>query len=142
MARASVASPVERMGQDGLRSAFRAGGFGGPGDGEKKDDRNLIENLGDKNVEGTKRRREFEEAIRNVVAKLGREGKDRIDRAYVEEIGQRYELYPDEASKLFVESRGNVWRGELIESEGEPGWEAATLERAPAAGKSPEDGGI
>ncbi len=130
------------MGQDWFRPASRAGGFGGLGDGEKKDDRKLIENLGDNNVEGIKRRREFEEAIRNVVAKLGREGKDRIDRAYVEEIGQRYKLDPDEASELFVEARGNVWRGELIESEGEPGWEAATLERAPAAGKSPEDGGI
>lgn len=93
-------------------------------------------------MEGTKRRREFEEAIRNVVAKLGREGKDRIDRAYVEEIGQRYELDPDEASKLFVEARGNIWQGELIESEDESGWEAVTLGRAPATGKSPEDNSI
>jgi len=130
------------MGLDQLRPASRAGGFGGPGDGEKENYRKVAEDQGGKNVEGIKHRREFEEAIRNVVAKLGREGKDRIDRAYVEEIGQRYELDPDEASKLFVEARGNVWRGELIESEGEPGWEAATLERAPAAGKSPEGGGI
>ena len=93
-------------------------------------------------MEGIKRRREFEEAIRNVVAKLGREGEERIDRAHVEEVGQRYELEPEEASKLFVESRGNIWRGELIESEGEQGWEAAKLERAPATGKSPEDNSI
>ena len=130
------------MGQDRLRPVSRSGGFGGPGDGEKKDGCKVVQDQGGKHVEGIKRRREFEEAMRNVVAKLGREGKDRIDRAYVEEIGQRYELEPEKASKLFVEAKGNVWRGELIESEGEPGWEAATLERAPAAGKSPEDGGI
>ncbi|MCA1730839.1 MAG: hypothetical protein LC751_16005 [Actinobacteria bacterium] len=56
-------------------------------------------------MEGTRRRRKFEEAIRNVVAKLGREGKDRIDRTYVEEIGQQCELDPDEARELFVKSR-------------------------------------
>jgi hypothetical protein len=45
-------------------------------------------------MEGTRRRREFEEALRNAIAKLGREGKDRIDRSYIEEIGQRYDLDP------------------------------------------------
>jgi len=93
-------------------------------------------------MEGTKRRREFEEALRNIVAKLGREGQDRIRRTYVEEIGQRYDLNPEESRKLFVESRGNVWKGELVESEEEPGWEAATLESAPATGMSPEDSSV
>ncbi|MCA1740731.1 MAG: hypothetical protein LC740_18505 [Actinobacteria bacterium] len=93
-------------------------------------------------MEGTRRRRKFEEAIRNVVAKLGREGKDRIDRTYVEEIGQQCELDPDEAGELFVKSRGDIWKGELIESDGEPGWEAATLESAPATGISPEDSSV
>ena len=93
-------------------------------------------------MEGTKRRREFEEALRNAIAKLGREGEDRIDRSYVEEIGQRHDLEPDEAQKLFVKSQGDVWKGELIESEGEPGWDAATLESAPATGISPEDSSI
>ena len=92
-------------------------------------------------MEGIKRRREFEEALRNIVAKLEREGKDRIDRTYVEEIGQRYDLDPDEARKLFVETKDDIWTGELIESEGEPGWEAARLESVPSAG-APRDSGV
>lgn len=91
-------------------------------------------------MEGTRRRREFEEALRNVIAKLGREGHDRIDRSYVEEIGQRYDLDPDEASKLFVKARGEIWQGELIE--GDSGWEAATLENVPSTGISPDDSSI
>jgi hypothetical protein len=91
-------------------------------------------------MEGTRRRREFEEALRNVIAKLGREGNDRIDRSYIEEIGQRYDLDPDEASELFVKSRGEIWQGELIE--GESGWEAATLENVPSTGISPEDSSV
>ncbi|CAA9451910.1 MAG: hypothetical protein AVDCRST_MAG78-3504 [uncultured Rubrobacteraceae bacterium] len=93
-------------------------------------------------MEGTKRRREFEEALRNAIAKLGREGEDRIDRSYVEELGQRYDLDPDEARKLFVKSKGDVWKGELVESEGDPGWEAAMLESSPSTGISPEDSSI
>lgn len=90
-------------------------------------------------MEGIRHRREFEEALRNVVAKLEREGKARIERFHVEEIGQRYELSPDEARKLFMDARGDVWKGELIESEEESGWEAATLERVPSSGAS-DDG--
>ena len=93
-------------------------------------------------MDGIRRRREFEEALRNEVAKLEREGVDRIDRSDVEEIGQRFELDRDEARKLFVDSRGNIWKGEFIESEGEPGWEAATLERVPSVGSSPEDSSV
>lgn len=92
-------------------------------------------------MEGIKRRREFEEALRNIVAKLEREGKDRIDRTYVEEIGQRYDLDPDEARNLFMETKDDIWMGELIESEGEPGWEAVKLESAPSAG-APRDSGV
>lgn len=96
----------------------------------------------EENVEAIRRRREFEEALRNVVAKLGREGNDRIDRSHVEEIGQRYDLDPDEARKLFVKSRGEIWQGELIESEEEPGWEAATLRNVPSTGISPDDSSV
>ncbi len=93
-------------------------------------------------MEGTRRRREFEEALRNTIAKLGREGEERIDRSHVEEIGQRYDLDPDEARKLFVKSRGDVWKGELVESEGKPGWEAARLEKVPSTGIDPEDSSV
>ncbi len=92
-------------------------------------------------MEGTRRRREFEEAIRNVVVKLGREGKDRIERSRVEEVGERYGLDPDDARKLFLDARGDVWRGKLIEGEGEPGWEAATLERVPSTAEKPDSSG-
>jgi hypothetical protein len=93
-------------------------------------------------MEGTRRRREFEEALRNAVAKLGREGKDRIDRSYIEDIGQRYDLEPDEAREFFMKSRGEIWQGELIECEGEPSWEAATLKNVPSTGISPEDSSV
>lgn len=91
-------------------------------------------------MEGTRRRREFEEALRNAIAKLGRESNDRIERSYIEEIGQRYDLDPDEASELFVKSRGEIWQGELIE--GESGWEAATLENVPSTGISSDDSSV
>ena len=91
-------------------------------------------------MEGTRRRREFEEALRHAIAKLGREGHDRIDRSYIEELGQQHDLDPDEASKLFVKARGEIWQGELIE--GESGWEAATLENVPSTGISPEDSSV
>lgn len=91
-------------------------------------------------MENIERRREFEEALRNVLAKRQREGADRIDRSHVEEIGRQYDLDPDEARKIFVESRGDIWKGEFIESEEEPGWEAVTLERVPSVGRPPEKG--
>jgi hypothetical protein len=84
-------------------------------------------------MEGTRRRREFETAIRDMVAKLKREGKDRIERAHVEEVGERYELAPEEARELFVDSRGDVWKGEFVESAEEPGWEAIKLESVPSS---------
>jgi hypothetical protein len=86
-------------------------------------------------MEGTRRRREFEEALRNAIAKLGREGNDRIDRSYIEEIGQKYDLDHDEAREFFVKSRGEIWQGE-------PGWEAATLKNVPSTGISPEDSSV
>jgi hypothetical protein len=85
-------------------------------------------------MEGIKRRREFEEALRNIISKLDREGKDRLDRSEVEEIGEQYDLDPEKARELFLASKGDVWEGELIDGEGEPGWEAARLDRAPASG--------
>ncbi len=91
-------------------------------------------------MEGTRRHREFEEVLRNAIAKLGREGNDRIDRSYIEELGQQHDLDPDKASELFVKARGEIWQGELIE--GESGWEAATLENVPSTGISPDDSSV
>ena len=88
--------------------------------------------------ERKRRRNEFGEALRNVLAQLKREGVDRVDRARVEELGQRYGLDPDEARSIFTDSEGTIWQGELVESAEEPGWEAAMLERVPPA--APENG--
>jgi len=75
-----------------------------------------------------------------VVAKLRREGKDRIERPHVEEVGERYELAPEEARELFVASMGDVWKGEFVESAEEPGWEAVKLESVPSsATDAPDD---
>lgn len=91
-------------------------------------------------MEDTRRRRGFEEAIRDAVARLRREGKDRIERTHVEEVGEKYELGPEEARELFVDSRGDVWKGEFIESAEEPGWEAVWLESVPSsATDAPDD---
>lgn len=88
---------------------------------------------------GISRRREFEDALKHVLAKLGREGVDRVERSRIEELGQRFELDPDEARKLFVASRGDIWEGEFVESDDEPGWEAVDLERIPSVGSTPEE---
>lgn len=91
-------------------------------------------------MEGTMKRRQFEQAIRDVVAKLSREDKDRIERTHVEEIGERYGLDPEEARELFVDSRNDIWKGEFVESDEEPGWEAVRLESVPsAAADTPDD---
>lgn len=89
-----------------------------------------------------RRRRQFEENLRDTLAKLEREGVDRIDRSQVEEIGERFELDRHEARKLFVESRGDIWKGEFIESDDETGWEAVELESIPSTGESPEDSSV
>ena len=88
-------------------------------------------------MESIKRRREFEEALRNILSKFEREGVDRIERSQVEEIGERYELDREKARELFVKSKGDIWEGDIVESEGEPGWEAATLKNIPSTGKPP-----
>ena len=89
-----------------------------------------------------RRRRQFEETLRDTLAKLEREGVDRMERSQVEEIGEQFELDRDEARKLFVKSRGDIWKGEFIESDDEPGWEAVELESIPSAGESPEDSSV
>lgn len=86
-----------------------------------------------------KSQREFEEALRNVLAKLEREGVDRVERSQIEELGQRFDLDPDKARELFVKARGYIWKGEFVESEEEPGWEAVALKNVPSTSKSPED---
>ncbi len=89
-----------------------------------------------------KRRRQFEETLRDKLAKLERDQVNRIDRSEVEEMGQRFELDGDEARKLFVDARGDIWQGEFVESDNEPGWEAVELKRVPSVGSSPDDSSV
>ena len=73
-------------------------------------------------TESIKRHNEFTEALMHELARLWRQGERRIERAHVEEIGERYEVDADEASRAFVDSRGSLWEGECIGSEGGAGW--------------------
>ena len=86
-------------------------------------------------TEGMKRHNEFTEALMHELARLWREGERRIDRAHVEEIGERYNVDPGEASRAFVDSRGTLWEGELVDGDGSD-WVAAELANVPAAGTS------
>ncbi len=86
-------------------------------------------------TEKQRHRQEFVKAIRDELAQLWREGQDRIERARVEEIGQRFDLDEDDARKTFEASRGDVWEGEFVETDEEPGWGAAVLENVPTAAR-------
>ena len=72
-------------------------------------------------TEGMKRHNEFTEALMHELARLWREGERRIGRAHVE---------------AFVDSRGTLWEGELVEDDGESGWTAADLTNVPSVGTS------
>ena len=85
-------------------------------------------------TEGMKQHNEFTEALMHELARLWREGERRINRTQVEEIGERYDVDPDEASRAFVDSRGTLWEGELVEDDGESGCAAAELANVPSGG--------
>jgi hypothetical protein len=87
-------------------------------------------------TESRMRHNEFTEALMHELARLWREGERRIDRTHVEEIGERHDVEPDEASRVFVDSRENLWEGELVEGDEGSGWVSAELENVPAAGTS------
>jgi hypothetical protein len=91
-------------------------------------------------TENRRRRQEFARGLQNELAKLWREGEDRIDRISVEEIGQRFGLDQDEAREAFVALRGDVWEGEFVETDEEPGWEALVLKDVPSSGSREETG--
>lgn len=79
-------------------------------------------------------RNEFGQALRNTVAKIVREGETRIDRERIERLGERHGVDPDEARRIFVDLRGDVWRGELVGTDDPAGWSAAELDDVPSAG--------
>ena len=91
-------------------------------------------------TENQHRRQEFMRGLRDELAKLWREGENRIDRASVEEIGQRFGLDRAEAREAFMAFRGDIWEGEFVETDEEPGWEAVVLKDVPSSQPQEETG--
>ena len=91
-------------------------------------------------TEGARNRNEFAMALRNLVAKVVREGETRIDRERVERLGERHGIDPGEASRMFVDLKGDVWRGELVGTDDPAGWSAAEMDDVPSAGGQPGKG--
>ena len=91
-------------------------------------------------TESARSRNEFGQALRNLVSKVVREGETRIDRERVERLGERHGIDPDEASRIFVDLKGDVWRGELVGTDDPAGWSAAELEDVPSSGGQPGQG--
>ena len=85
-------------------------------------------------------RNEFAHAVRDVMAKIVREGETRVDRERVEKLGERHGVDLEESRTIFVNLKGDVWRGELIGSDDPAGWSAAELDDVPAAGGQPGNG--
>lgn len=91
-------------------------------------------------TEGAVNRNEFAQALRNLVAKVVREGETRIDRERIERLGERHGVDPDEAGRIFVGLKDDVWRGELVGTDDPAGWSAAKLEDVPSSGGQPGKG--
>ena len=85
-------------------------------------------------TEGARNRNEFARTVRDVVAKIRREGGSRVDRERVEGLGERFGMDPGEARRVFVDLKGDAWRGELVGTDDPAGWAAAELEDSPATG--------
>lgn len=85
-------------------------------------------------TEGARDRNEFARTLRDMVAKVQREGGNRVERDRVEGLGERFGMDPEEARRIFVDLRGDVWRGELVGTDDPAGWTAAELEDVPATG--------
>ena len=85
-------------------------------------------------TEGARDRNEFARTLRDVVAKVQREGGNRIERERVEGLGERFGMDPGEASRIFLDLRGDIWRGELVGTDDPDGWSAAELEEVPSTG--------
>ncbi len=85
-------------------------------------------------TESARSRNEFAMALRNMVAKIVREGEARVDRERVEQLGERHGIDPEEARRIFVDLKGDVWRGELVATDDPAGWSEAELEDVPSSG--------
>ncbi len=91
-------------------------------------------------TEDQRRRHEFTQILMSELANYWRADETRIDRTRVEEMGRQVGLDPEEAREVFVAAKGDIWEGEFVESDEEPGWEAIVLENVPASGPPPTRG--
>lgn len=86
---------------------------------------------------------QFEVALRDELASLVQSGHTRVDRTFIEDVGQRFDLSPEDARDVFVGSKGDIWQGELLDSGDDVlGWTAAEVVHVPSAGTSTEESGI
>ena len=91
-------------------------------------------------TEGARNRNEFAVALRNLMAKVVREDETRVDGERIERLGERHGIDPDEARRIFVDLKGDVWQGELVGSDDPNGWSAAELDNVPSSGGQPGQG--
>jgi hypothetical protein len=82
-------------------------------------------------TESQRRSKEFAQALSDELAQLWREGAKRVERPRIEEIGQRVGLDRGETYEAFEALRGDIWRGDFVESDEGPGWEAVLLKDIP-----------
>jgi hypothetical protein len=92
-------------------------------------------------TERQRRRKEFAQALSDELAQLRRAGVERVERSRIGEIGQRVGLDRDETYEAFGSARGDIWRGDFVESDEGPGWEEVVLRDVPPSGP-PDDVGI
>lgn len=91
-------------------------------------------------TDGARSHNEFAMALRDMVAKIVREGETRVDRERVERLEERHGIDPEEASRVFLDLRGDAWRGELAGTDDPAGWSAAELDDVPSSGGQPGQG--
>ena len=91
-------------------------------------------------TEGARNRNEFAQASRDLMAKVVRMGETRVDGERIERLGERHGIDPDEARRIFVDLKGDVWRGELVGADDPAGWSAAALDDVPSSGGQPGKG--
>jgi hypothetical protein len=92
-------------------------------------------------TENQRRNKEFVRSLQDELARSWRAGVTRVDRTRIEEIGRRVGLDPTETYETVEAVKGDVWEGEFVASDEEPGWEAMVLENVPSSGP-PEGTGI
>ena len=85
-------------------------------------------------TEDQRRHKAFAQYLSDELAQLWRAGTKRVERARIEEIGQRAGLDRDETYEACGAARGDIWQGEFVESNEGPGWVEVELKNVPPSG--------